>query len=141
MKGRNYILIAWAALAVIAAGCSTASTKVHDHLVGDHTHEINAEDTAAMEYLTENFPTRDQELQVRECVTKRTGFDDFVELPDEADYGPPSLTSDPDEDIPHIPNEVNIAGTDCIFALGLEDRYFPPWDHAVLRANIAEHNR
>ena len=140
MKGRNYILFTWAAFVVITVGCSTASTEDHDHSDGGRAHEISAEDMAAIEYMTENFPTRDQELQVRECVTERTGFDDFVELPDEANYGPPSLTPDTDADIPHIPNEVNIAGTDCIFALGLEDRFFPPWDHARLRAMVAERN-
>ena len=140
MKGRKVILFAWAAFAVITVGCSTTSTEVHDHSDGGHAHEISAEDMAAIEYLTENFPTRDQELQVRECVTERTGFDDFVELPDEANYGPPSLTPDPDADIPHIPNEVNIAGTKCIFDLGLEDRFFPPWDHARLRGMLAERN-
>ena len=49
MKGRNYILFAWAAFVVIAAGCSTASTEVHDRSDGGRAHEISAEDMAAID--------------------------------------------------------------------------------------------
>ena len=136
MKGRNYILIAWAALAVIAAGCSTQSEPhIHTHSVDSHSVE------AAREYLRENYPTRDQELQVRECTTSRTGYE-FDPLPD--DWGPGLLETPPPRTGRKTPNEVMDVSLECVFDLGLEDRYYPPWDHETHRAYIAwraERNR
>lgn len=72
-------------------------------------------------------------LRVRACVTTRTGYE-YLELP--ADFGPkylykkkPTPTADREE----APAEVDAAYTNCIFDLGLEDRFFPPWDHEALR--------
>ena len=84
-----------------------------------------------MEYLKEHYPTREQMLQVHACVTDMTGYV-YAELP--ADFGPQYLANPP----PPIegqspPKEADGASFECIFDLGLEDRFFPPWDHEALR--------
>ena len=85
-----------------------------------------------MKYLAENYPTREQMIQVRECVTARTGYE-FGEL--SADFGPELLTKPRPADIEETPDEVMAVYTDCIFKLGLEDRFFPPWVHERLLAD------
>ena len=136
MKGRNYVLIAWAALAVIAAGCSTQpEPHTHTHSVDSHSVE------AAREYLRENYPTREQMIRVQECTTARTGYE-FGPLPD--DFGPGLVGKSAPRTGRKTPNEVNDVFAECVFDLGLEDRYFPPWDHETHRAYIAwraERNR
>ena len=136
MKGRNYILFAWAALAVIAAGCSTQpEPHIHTHSVDTHSVE------AAREYLRENYPTREQMIRVQECTTARTGYE-FGPLPD--DFGPGLVGKSAPRTERKTPNEVNDVFAECVFDLGLEDRYFPPWDHETHRAYIAwraERNR
>ncbi len=135
MKGRNYILLfAWATLTFIAAGCSIASTEVHDHSDGDHAHEISEEDMVAIEYFRENFPTREQELQVRECTTSRTGYE-FDPLPD--DFGPGLVGTPAPRTGRKIPNEVHDVSLECVFDLGLEDRFYLPWNHETLRGYLA----
>ena len=135
MRRRNTILFGAAIVLLVltAVGCSIPSAHS-----SDHTHEYDpsyeAEREASLKYLIENFPTLEQTLSVRECITAKTGFDEFFELPaDPADYGPPSLTPEPRAPMPEIPDEVNAASEDCIFELGLEDRYYPPWDHEAIR--------
>ena len=133
MKGRNYILIAAVVFAVGVAGCSALPSGLYDHADGDHSHAGSGGEDAnrqeSLEYLIANFPTRDQQIRVEECITARTGYE-FPELPE--DFGPeyllkatPTVTDDQEE--------ADEASFDCIVALGLEDRYFPPWDHARLR--------
>ena len=129
MKGRNYILFAWAAITVVAAGCST-QPEPHTHTHFEDSHSMDA----AREYLRENYPTREQELQVRECTTSRTGYE-FDPLPD--DYGPGLIGTPAPRTGRKIPNEVNDVSLECVFDLGLQDRYYPPWDHETHRRYIA----
>ena len=139
MKGRNCILFAWVVFAVIVAGCSALPGELYDRSHGDHSHAAaGGVDTPrqgrqeSLEYLMENYPTREQQLRVEECITARTGYE-FSELPE--DYGPEYLL----KGIPTVEDDqkkvdaADGASFDCIFDLGLEDRYFPPWDHAGMR--------
>ena len=136
MKGRKIILFAAVVFAVGVAGCSALPDGLYDHSHGDHSHAGSGGEDAnrqeSLEYLIANFPTRDQQLRVEECITARTGYE-FPELPE--DFGPgyllkatPTVTDDQEG-----ADEADAASFDCILALGLEDRYFPPWDHARLR--------
>ncbi len=112
----------------LLAACSSHGDHVQTH----SSDQGNRERTLV--YLAENFPTRDQMLSVRECVTERTEYE-FSELP--ADFGPEYLTKTPPKDDPRPPNEVYDTHVDCAFDLGLEDRFFPPWDHEALRDDEA----
>ena len=139
MKGRNYIiLIAWAALAVIAAGCSTQpEPHIHTHTHSEDSHSKEE----SLEYLRENHPTRDQMIQARECATARTGYE-FDPLPD--DFGPGRVGTPAPRTGRKVPNEVNDIFHECVFDLGLEAKFHPPWNHEALRAYIAwraERNR
>ena len=132
MKGRKIILIAAGVFVVGVAGCSALPAGLYDHSDGGHSHAEDANRQESLEYLIANFPTRDQQLRVEECITARTGYE-FPELPE--DFGPeyllkatPTVRNDQEE-----ADEADAASFDCIIALGLEDRYFPPWDHARLR--------
>ncbi len=130
MKRRNAALFGAVVVLLLsmAAGCSSPAAS-HSH---DHSDDQAKE--AARTYLTENYPTRDQMLRVQQCVTERTGHE-FPELP--ADFGPEYLTKERPADDPRPPNEVYEAHHDCAFHLGLEDRFFPPWDHDYLRPDDA----
>ena len=131
MKGAKNILLAAVVYLALLAGCST-HTEPH---TDTHIHtDSQSEDVRAREYLMENFPTRDQMLSVRECVTERTGYE-FSELP--ADFGPEYLTRTRPPDVPIPPDEVFDTHVDCAFDLDLEDRFFPPWDHEELRNSEA----
>ena len=122
-------------LVMLALGCSGHSHSDHTH--EHHTHESDTSNQAnrqeSLDYLIKNYPTREQMLKVRECVTTRTGYE-YPKLRD--DYGPGNLTN-PDQvvDSPKPPREARAASFDCIFDLGFEDRFFPPWDHDKLRAD------
>ena len=128
MKGRNCILIAWVVFTVIA-GCST-QPEPHTHT---HFEDSPSMDEAS-EYLRENYPTREQMTQVRECATTRTGYE-FDPLPD--DYGPGTAGRPAPRTGRKTPNEVNNVFLECVFDLGLEDRFYPPWDHETHREYIA----
>lgn len=136
MKGTTTIFIVTVVYLTLLAGCSTDTSRTtHGH---SHLHDpalearYNAEEEASAKYLVENFPTREETLKVRECITARTGFDEFPEMP--TDYGPHILTPTPGEPLIEMPPNVDRAEFDCIFDLGLEDRYIPPWDqHEVIR--------
>ena len=136
MKARNVILFSVAAVfLMLGAGCSGHSHSDHTHGHQEHESDVSAEANgqASLEYLIQNYPTRDQMLRVRECVTARTGYE-YLPLRD--DYGPNNLTKpDPVVDRPKPPREARAASFDCIFDLGLENRFFPPWDHDKLRAD------
>ena len=132
MKGRNYILLfAWVALAVITAGCST-QPEPHTHTHFEDSHSMDA----AREYLRENHPTRDQMIQARECTTARTGYE-FDPLPD--DFGPERVGTPAPRTGRKVPNEVEDVFLECVFDLGIEDKFYPPWDHEAHRAYIARH--
>ena len=121
MKGKIGASFGVLILLAIALGCS------HGH---DHDRHDEPSKEAVRTYLLENYPTRDQILRVQQCVTKRTGYE-FPKLPD--DFGPEYLTKERPKDDPKPPSEVYDAHLDCVFYLGLEDRFFPPWDHDDLR--------
>ncbi len=108
----------------LLAACSSQGGREPTYPSGE------ADSERTMAYLAENFPTRDQMLSVRECVTERTGYE-FSELA--ADFGPEYLTKTPPPGVPIPPGEVFDTQVDCAFDLGLEDRFFPPWDHEALR--------
>ena len=131
MKGRKVILFAWAAFAVIMAGCST-QPEPHTHTHFEDTHSMEA----ANEYLRENYPTREQMIRVQECTTARTGYE-FGPLPD--DFGPGLVGKSPPRRARNVPNknEVNDVFAECVFDLGLEAKFFPPWDHEAHRQYIA----
>ncbi len=130
MKGRNYILLfALAAFAVITAGCST-QPEPHTHTHFEDTHSMDE----AREYLRENYPTREQMIQARECTTARTGYE-FDPLPD--DYGPERVGTPAPRTGRKTPNEVNDVFAECVFDLGLESKFYPPWDHETHRQYIA----
>ena len=126
---RDRRVLAWVAvfMGIILVACSGD----HDHT---NTPGLNssgeANYQATLEYLREHFPTRDQMLQVQACVTARTGY---VYPPLPADFGPEYLTRTPPADSPPLTEEADDASFDCIFDLGLEDRFFPPWAHEALR--------
>ena len=124
MKGSSYILFAAVAFAVVAAGCSTQPEP--------HTHTHSAD--AARAYLRENYPTREQMIQVRECATARTGYE-FNPLPD--NYGPGLVGTPVPRTGRKVPNEVEDVFLECVFDLGLEDRFYPTWDHEAHRQYIA----
>ena len=109
--------------------------------------ECEAQRRADREYLVQNYPTREQALRVRECVTARTGYEYENELP--VDYGPELLTKPRtaaqakpiQEDMPFrlvekalvaagqrrpLRELVYSAREDCIYRLGLEERFFTP---------------
>lgn len=155
---RATMLFGAAVFLVLAVGCSARADSTADSArqVDAHTcdAECQAQIRADIEYMAENFPTREQALQVRECVTARTGYDEFAELP--ADYGPPSLADVPsltdapgtpepahpiEEDMPFrlvervlvavgqrkpLRERVSGAFNDCIYDMGLEDTFFTP---------------
>ncbi len=112
--------LAGLALIGVAVGCTDGQID---------SYEPNEE---ARAYLTANYPTRDQMFRVQQCVTERTGHE-FPDLP--ADFGPAYLTKSRPPDVPKPPNEVYEAHQACVFHLGLEDRFFPPWDHDKLRSS------
>ena len=158
MKGKIAILFGAVVYLTLLTGCSTDTHHVREY---DPALEARyrAEEEASREYLVENFstleknlPTREQALQVRECVTARTGYEYEDEL--SADSGPPSLTGTPkpvrpiEEDMPFrlveralvavgqrkpLGERVNTAEVDCVYELGLEDMYFPPSIRKVFR--------
>lgn len=152
MKRTIAILFGTVVLLVLAVGCSDSPRQFNPHFCDE---ECEAKLQADREYITKNFPTREQALQVRECATARTGYDEFPEMP--ADFGPPSLTDVPgtpvpanrfEEDMPFrlvekvlvavgqrkpLRERVDGALNDCIYDIGLEDRYIPPWDQDTFR--------
>ena len=145
MKGKIAILIGAALFLVVAAGCSSSAYGVY-HPEPPCNAECEARRQADREYYAENYPTREDSLRVRECATAKTGYDEFPELP--ADFGPPSLTPGTpkpvqriEEDMPfrlveralvavgqRKPLEERIDGAfkECVFELGLEDRFYTP---------------
>lgn len=152
MKRRIAILFGAIVFLVIAVGCSTGVKDARQPEPPSCNAECKAEIQANLEHLTENFPTREQTLRVRECVTARTGYED--ELP--ADYGPELLTkrgetSESPTPEPALPSRLvervlvavgqrtpmeerkSRAFDECIWELGLEDRYYPPWDQKHFR--------
>lgn len=102
-----------------AVGCSSSVDHAHTH---DHSDEQSRE--ASRAYLIENYPTRDQMLSVRQCVTERTGYEYPTELP--ANFGPGLLTESRPTSLEHPPDETRGVYLQCIFDLGLEDRFMPP---------------
>ena len=88
----------------------------------------------AREYLRENYPTREQMIQARECTTARTGYE-FDPLPD--DFGPGLVGTPAPSTGRKTPNEVNDVFAECVFDLGLESKFYPPWHHETHRAYIA----
>ncbi len=150
---RDAILFETAVLVlVLAVGCAAdadsraASARQVAYYTCDA--ECQAQMRVDLEYLARNFPTRDESLQVRACTTAKTGYDEFPDL--SHDSGPPSLTdvsgtSEPvhriEEDMPFrlvekvlvavgqrkpLRERVTAALTECVFELGLEDKYYLP---------------
>ncbi len=132
MKRTKTILLSAVVCLTLLAGCSTDSYRTQEY---DPAHDAKhrAQEEAANRYFVENFPTSEQTLRVRGCITDRTGFDQFPEMP--SDYGPHILTLAPGETLLEMPPEVDRAELECIFDLGLEDRYIPPWDQDALRSS------
>ena len=146
MKQRIAMLFGAAVFLVIAVGCAD-SPRHYDPDAYPCDAECEAQRQADREYLVQNYPTREQALQVRECVTARTGYEYESELP--IDYGPELLTKPRtaeqakpiQEDMPFrlvekalvaagqrrpLRERVNGARDDCIYELGLEDRFYAP---------------
>ena len=146
MKQRIAILFGVAVFLVIAAACDDGPRRYDPDAYACDA-ECEAQRRADREYLVQNYPTREQALQVRECVTARTGYEYEDELP--ADYGPELLTKPRtaeqakpiQEDMPFrlvekalvaagqrkpLRERVNGALNECVYELGLEDKHFPP---------------
>ena len=151
MKQRIAILFGVAVFLVLAVGCADGPRR-YDPDAYPCDAECEAQRRADREYLVQNYPTREQALQVRECVTARTGYEYENELP--VDYGPELLTKPRtaaqakpiQEDMPFrlVEKALVAAGQrrplrervfrtaprprkDCILRkLGLEGRFFPP---------------
>lgn len=123
-------MLVWgvALMCILLAGCATHADHDHDH---NYTHD-HVDHQANLAYLEANYPTREQMLRVRACVTARTGHE-YPPLP--ADFGPKYLYMKPPAAIAksRTPPEADAAYPDCVFDLGLEDRFFPPWEHEALR--------
>lgn len=152
MKGKNTILFGAALLLVLAVGCSAG-----DDARRPDPHPCDAECEAQIqadrEYLAKNSPTHEHALQVRECVTARTGYEYPDELPDDdgpssATLGTPEPARPIQEDMPFrlveralvavgqrkpLGERVNVAEVDCVYELGLEDRYYPPRTRGTFR--------
>ena len=135
------------AVMVLAVGCSDNTDSVQRY-EPSCDEQCQAQMKADIEYLTANFPTREQTLQVRACATAKTGYDEFPELP--ADFVPPSLTQTKGTPVPasriqeempfrlvervlvavgqRKPLEERIDGAlnECVFELGFEDRFYTP---------------
>ncbi|MYD50249.1 MAG: hypothetical protein F4W93_02030 [Dehalococcoidia bacterium] len=154
MKRRSAILFGAIVFLVIVVGCSAGVKDARQSEPPSCNAECKAEIQANLEYLTENFPTREQTIRVRECVTARTGYEYEDELP--ADYGPelltkPGGTSESPTPEPALPSRLvervlvavgqrtpiearkSRAFEECVWELGLEDRYYPPWDQKHFR--------
>ena len=146
MKRRIAMLFGAAVFLVLAVGC-TDSPRHYDPDAYPCDAECEEQRQADREYLVQNYPTREQALQVRECVTARTGYEYEDQLP--ADYGPELLTKPRtaeqakpiQEDMPFrlvekalvaagqrrpLRERVHGAFHDCIYQLGLEKRFFTP---------------
>ena len=145
MKRRIAILFGTAGFLILAAGCSSRADDAYRYEPTCDS-ECQAQMQADMEYLAKNFPTREQTLQVRQCATAKTGYDEFPELP--ANHGPPSMTPGTpvpvhpiEEDMPFrmvervlvavgqrkpLGERVNEAVNECVYELGLEDRHYTP---------------
>ena len=154
MKGKIAILIGAALFLVVAAGCSASADGVY-HPEPPCNAECEARRQADREYYAENYPTREDSLRVRECATAKTGYDEFPDLPAEFEHpsqmprlGTPVPAERIEEDMPFrlaermlvavgqrkpLQERVNIAETDCVWDLGLEDRYYPPWTRKHFR--------
>ena len=74
MKGKIAILIGAALFLVVAAGCSASADGVY-HPEPPCNAECEARRQADREYYAENYPTREDSLRIRECVTERTGYE------------------------------------------------------------------
>ena len=143
MKQRIAILFGVAVFLVLAVACDDGPRRYDPDAYACDA-ECEAQRQADLEYLTANFPTRGQMLSVHECVAAKTGYE-YGELP--ADYGPELLTKrnpEPtkiEEDMPFrlveralvavgqrkpLRERVNGARDDCIYELGLEDRFYAP---------------
>ena len=91
-----------------------------------------------MEYLRENYPSREQMAAVRACATDKSGYV-YPELPD--DFGPHYL-SDPDPSYvasiaeTDVPPGVSDAFTACVFELKFEHNFYWPDDHKRLRRSL-----
>lgn len=112
------------ALLTAVLACSDQRSSLHSH-----PHEPDPREDEALKYLMDNYPSREQMLSVHECVYERTGYE-FGELPE--DFGPELLMHTRPADVERPPEETLQAYQDCIFFLGLEDRFFPPWEHEAL---------
>lgn len=146
MKRRIATLFGAAVYLALVVGCSSSSDNPHRFDSPPCDAECEAQIQADMEYLAKNFPTREQTLQIRECATAKTGYDEFPALP--VDNGPPNLTSGTavpvhpiEEDMPFrlaervlvavgqrkpLRERVNEAVNECVYELGLEDRHYTP---------------
>ena len=146
MQGRISILFGAAVLMILAVACDDGPRRYDPDAYACDA-ECEAQRQADREYMAKNYPTRDQALQVRECVTARTGYEYDAELP--ADYGPELLTKPRraeyakpiQEDMPFrlvekalvavgqrkpLRERVHSAWDECIYQLGLEERFFTP---------------
>ena len=146
MKLRIAILFGVAVFLAVAVACDDGPRRYDPDAYACDA-ECEAQRRADREYLVQNYPTREQALQVRECVTARTGYEYEDELP--ADYGPELLTKPRtveqakpiQEDMPFrlvekalvaagqrrpLRERVHGAFNDCIYQLGLEGRFYAP---------------
>ena len=147
MKQRIAMLFGTTVFLVLAVACSSSADIAQQYEYRCDA-ECQSELREDREYLTANFPTREQTLQVRACATAKTGYDEFPELP--ADFVPPSLTQTKGTPVPasriqeempfrlvervlvavgqRKPLEERIDGAlnECVFELGFEDRFYTP---------------
>ena len=153
MKLRIAMVFGALVFLVFAVGCADSPRHYEPDAYPCDT-ECEAQRRADREYLVQNYATREQALQVRECVTARTGYEYENELP--VDYGPELLTKPRtaaqakpiQEDMPFrlvekalvaagqrrpLRERVHGAFNDCIYQLGLEGRFFPPRNQEELR--------
>ncbi len=141
MKRRIALLFGAIVFLFLVVGCAESPRRFDARFCDA---ECEAQRQADLEYLTVNFPTREEMHSVRECVTDETGYE-YDELP--ADYGPELLTKrnpEPTKIESEMPfrlveralvavgqrkplrERVNGAREDCIYELGLEGKFFAP---------------
>jgi len=121
-------------VALFVGACANNNPTDGSRSVTDQADDAARADDPAFQYLVKNFPSREQAQQVRDCITARTGFK-FEPLPE--DFGVEFMLNPPADYVEEARRgsspKVSAAHFDCVFELGLEDNYFPPWDHETLR--------
>lgn len=100
------------------------------------TAHSEVQDAESLQYLRDNYPSRDEMLRVRACAEAKTTYK-YPPLP--ANYGP-QLLKEPDPEsvkaAKAAPKEVELAFTKCVFDLGLQNSFYPPAQQAQVRKGL-----